>query len=113
MHLNSLTERSETRNSEIVDMVLASFLQGAPLVLPGTMNEIRRSILDALTPDDIAPYPKMMFGEADKIYSNCYNHVSDKGIAPSAERMKAVIAEVASENIPPRNLVYPSLDLSC
>ena len=111
MHLNSLTERSETRNSEIVDMVLASFLQGAPLVLPGTMNEIRRSILDALTPDDIAPYPKMMFGEADKIYSNCYNHVSDKGIAPSAERMKEVIAEVASENIPPRNLVYPSLDL--
>ena len=112
LHLNQEKDRSETKNSEIVSMALGHFLLGAPLVLPGTLQELRQSCMASIGPDDIAPYPALMFGQSEKIYSNCYNPVEEPGLAPSEAQMRAALAAVDAEEIAPRYIAYPRLDLS-
>ena len=111
LHLNTPLERGEIKNGEIVTMALSNFLQGTPLILPNTLRDLRRDILGGITPDDIAPYPAMMFSESGKIYSNCYNDVDDAGIAPSREQMQQIIAEVDAEKIEPQFLEYPEMNM--
>ena len=110
-HLNQESSREDTKNAEIVPMALAAFLQGTPLVLPETMKEIRKGILDGITPADVASYPKIMFEDCEKIYTNSYNSKDDEGIAPAPEQMKSALAEVNTESIGPAFLEYPELDM--
>ena len=110
-HLDRDSAREDTKNSEIVQMALGAFLQGAPLVLPETLKEVRKSILEAISPEDVAPYPAMMFETSEKIYTNSYNSKNDEGIAPAPEQMKEALAKVDAESISPAFLDYPELDL--
>ena len=110
-HLDTDTAREDTKNSEIVQMALGAFLQGAPLVLPGTLKDVRKSILDAISPEDVAPYPAMMFEACEKIYTNSYNSKNDEGIAPTPIQMKEALVKVDAESISPAFLDYPELDL--
>ena len=110
LKLNADLNRDEIRNSDIVSMALGNFINGTPLVLPGTLRERRRDILDAITPADIAPYPEMMFGQSGKIYSNCYNDTEEPGLPPSREQMQQILAEVADEEIEPRFIEYPAFN---
>ena len=110
-HLNQESSREDTKNAEIVPMALGAFLQGAPLVLPETMKELRKAILDGISPEDIAPYPAMMLRDCEKIYTNSYNSKDDAGIAPAPEQMKAALAKVDAESVDPEFLDYPELDL--
>ena len=112
LHLNQEKDRGETKNSEIVGMALNHFLLDAPLVLPGTLQAIRQSCMASIGPDDIAPYPSLMFGDCEKIYSNCYNPVEDPGLAPSETQMRDALATVDAEEPGPLYVDYPRLDLS-
>ena len=112
LKLNIDLNREDLKNPEIVSMALSNFINGTPLVLPGTFKEIRRGILNSITFADVAPYPSIMFATSGRIYSNCYNNVDDAGIAPSLEQMRQVIAEVAAEDIAPEFLEYPKMDMS-
>ena len=111
-HLNQESSREDTKNAEIVPMALNNFLQGTPLVLPETMKEIRKGILDGITPADVASYPQLMFKDCEKIYTNSYNSKDDEGIAPAPEQMKAALAKVNTESIAPAFLDYPELDMT-
>ena len=110
-HLTQEGSREDTKNAEIVPVALSNFLQGTPLVLPETMKEIRKGILDGITSADVASYPQIMFRDCEKIYTNSYNSKDDEGIAPTPEQMKAALAEVDTENIGPAFLDYPELDM--
>ena len=111
-HLNQDSSREDTKNEEIVPMALGAFLQGTPLVLPETMKELRKSILDGITPADVASYPKIMLKDCEKIYTNSYNSKEDEGIAPSPQQMKEALAKVDTEAFEPSFLDYPELDLN-
>ena len=111
-HLNQDSSREDTKNEEIVPMALGAFLQGTPLVLPETMKELRKSILDGITPEDVASYPKIMLKDCEKIYTNSYNSKEDEGIAPSPQQMKEALAKVDTEAFEPSFLDYPELDLN-
>ena len=110
-HLNQESSREDTKNEEIVPMALGAFLQGTPLVLPETMKELRKSILDGITPSDVVTYPALMFKDCEKLYTNSYNSKDDEGIAPSQEQMKESLAKVDAERPDPAFLDYPELDL--
>jgi zinc protease len=112
MHLDAEKDRSEVKNSEIVQMALGHFLLGAPLVLPETLQDVRRSVLASITAEDIAPYPEQMFGACEKIYSNCYNDTEKSIPVPTAEQMRQALAEVDAEETASRYLSYPRLDLT-
>ena len=112
LHLDAEKARSEVKNGEIVNMALGHFLLGAPLVLPETMQEVRRSALASITAEDIAAYPELMFGKCEKIYSNCYNDTEKDIPVPTADRMRDALAEVDAEEPAPLYLSYPRLDLS-
>ena len=112
LHLSTPLEREEIKNGEIVTMSLSNFLMGTPLILPDSLRELRRSIMNGITLEDIAPYPAMMFSESGKIYSNCYNDVDDAGIASSKEQMQQIIADVDAGEIAPAFLEYPEMDMT-
>ena len=111
-HLNQDSSREDTKSAEIVPMALGAFLNGTPLVLPETMKELRKSILDGISAEDIASYPQIMLKDCEKIYTNSYNSKDDQGIAPSPEQMKAALARVGTESIEASFLDYPELDLN-
>ena len=110
-HLSQETSREDTKSEEIVSMALISFLTDAPLVMPETMKEIRKTILDRITIEDLASYPALMFKDCEKIYTNSYNSKDDEGIAPSPEQMKEALAKVDTESPESDFLDYPELDL--
>ena len=112
LHLDTERPREEVKNSEIVSMALSAFLQDAPLILPDALQDVRRTQVAAITAEDVAAYPALMFDGSEKIYSNCYNDVDEKGIAPSREQMLAAFAAVAAEAPGPQYLSYPKLDLA-
>ena len=112
MHLDNIRERSDIASSEIVNVILANFLLGAPLALPGTLQAVRRSALEDITEGDIAPYPAMMLDQCEKIYSNSYNNVKEPGVAPSREQMEQALADARSADIAPLYTEYPELDLN-
>ena len=111
MHLDTGTSREETASADIIKTALGNFLQGAPLVMPGEMKSIQKACLEAITPDDVAPYPGIMFRDCEKIYSNCYNNVEENGIAPSSDLMKKTVAEADASAPGALFLEYPDLDL--
>jgi len=110
-HLNSALEKNQAQNDEIVNIALGNFLKDTPLALNPTMRDIRRRQLESITMRDIAPYPNMMFRESGVIYSNCYNHEKDSEIVPTTEQMKAIVAQVAAEEIAPDYIDYPEINL--
>ena len=112
LHLDVERSRDEVKNRDIVGMAVNNFLLGSPLVMPGTFNEIRQSCMAGISLDDVTPYLKVMFEDSERIVSNCYNDVEEKGLAPSREQMQAAIASVAGETVTPRFLDYPKLDLT-
>ncbi len=112
MHLDAEKARSEVKNAEIVNLALGHFLLGAPLVLPETLQDVRRSALASITVEDIAAYPELMFGKSEKIYSNCYNNTEESIPVPTAEQMRQALAAVDAEETAPCYLSYPRLDLS-
>lgn len=112
MHLDNTRERGDIASGEIVNTILANFLLGSPLALPGTLQEVRRSALEEIGPDDIAPYPSLMLDQCEKIYSNSYNNVKEPGVAPTREQMEQALAEARSADIAPQYTEYPELDLN-
>ena len=112
LHLDTEKDRSEVKNAEIVRMALAHFLLDAPLVLPETMQDVRRTVLASITAEDIAPYPALMFGDCEKIYSNCYNPTDEGVSVPTAEQLRETLAVAESEATEPRYLTFPQLDMS-
>ena len=112
MHLDNTRERDDIASGEIVNCILANFLSDAPLVLPGTLQEVRRTALEEITAGDIAPYPAMMFEECEKIYSNSYNNIKEPDSAPTREQMEQALADARSAEIAPKYTEYPELDLN-
>ncbi|MBP5505973.1 MAG: insulinase family protein [Bacteroidales bacterium] len=112
MHLDNIREREDIQSREIVNCILASFLNNAPLVLPGTMQAVRRDALEGITAEDIAPYPELMFEQCEKIYSNSYNNVKEPDAAPTAEQMQQLLAAARAADIAPAYKEYPELDLN-
>ena len=112
LHLDVERERDEVKNGEIVQMALGNFLLDAPLVLPETLQEVRRSVLASITMEDISAYPERMFGESEKIYSNCYNNTEEGLFVPSPDQLRNTMARAREEATEPGYLSYPRLDLS-
>lgn len=110
--LNHSLNREEVKNGDMVKQALQHFLNNHPLVTPDGLHAIEQRIMAGITPEDIKPYPAMMFSDSEVIYSNCYNPEQEPGIAPSADEMKAAIAAVKAEKMKPGFVDESGVDLS-
>ena len=110
--LDREVSRAELKNEDLVKTALKHFLNNHPLVTPDRLQDIQKRVLAGITYEDVQPYPGMMFEQSEVIYSNCYNHEEEPGIAPSAEKMRGIIAAVDAEQLEPGFLEQRKLDLT-
>ena len=111
-HLDRPVAREDVKNGDIVRGALEHFLWNRPLVHPADLQEIESRILNDIRYEELAPYPAKMFRDCELIFTNCYNPVEDPGIAPSADKMKEILAQVDAEEIGPQFLEYKAPDLN-
>lgn len=110
-HLDRETDPAEQKSGDLVKVCIENFLRGIPCVTPSRLTEIQRELIAGISYEQVSSYIARMFRDSEVIYSNCISE-AEKGLAPSQERMKAIIAASYAADPGEKYLSYPQIDLA-
>lgn len=110
-HLDRPKLASATKNSEYVAVFHDNFTGGYATTTPVQMHDIQKKILGSITMDDVRQSIDKMFKDSDAIYS-WFGKPEDEPKIPSADEVKAIIAEIEGSAVAPGYASIKKVDLS-
>lgn len=110
LHLDREIHPEDVKTDQISKICYHNFLDGAPLITPEENAALLRRTLGEVKHSDMGKYIAEVFRESDVIYSNCVNEKEIANAVPH-ERMKEIVAEVASMETEEKYLEYEKLDM--
>lgn len=110
-HLERMLHPEDQKTDQLSKICYHNFLDGKPLLTPVDNSVLMRRLLGEVDYKFASSYIWKMFGESDKIYSNCVNE-KEKDIAIPHDRMKEIVAGIEGEQTEEKFLEYPVLDMT-